>query len=255
MIVINYNGRLGNILFTSIAVSIIAKKYDLKVANYTTPGPTAAAEGRTQEPLLLTENIIEELGLVYYSGTRVLNNLTELRNENLLDCLENLDRYKNTGFTVISASFQIGDFVRKYKAEILSHFANIKYIPVDKDDLLVNVRLGDMTHTLNRYVPDITYYDNCIKQIKFKNGYLLTDSPEHDIVKTLINKYNLKHFTGTAAEQINFGKNFNNLVLSSGTFAWWIGTLSEAENIYYPITPHPWTGDIHVFPEWKGQKF
>lgn len=255
MIVINYNGRLGNILFVSIGTSIIAKKYNLKVSNYTTPGPLAQAGGRTHDPLILTDRIIETLGLTYFSGDRVLNNLTELNDDNFFNCLENFEQYKNTGFTINCASFQVEGFVRNYRNEILSHFKNLKYSNVSKDDLLVNVRLGDMTHTLNRYVPDINYYENCIQQINYKNGYIITDSPEHNIVKTLINKYNLKYFTGTAAEQILFAKDFNNLVLSSGTFAWWIGVLSKAETIYYPITPSPWTGNIHVFPEWKGIKF
>lgn len=255
MIEINYNGRLGNILFVSIGASILAQKYDLKVLNYTTPGPVARSGGRTQDPLILTDKIIETLGLSYYSGNHVYGNAMEVHDENFCDVLENPQKYCNTGIKIVCAHFQHSHFVTKYRKAIKDHFKNIKYTPTDEDDLLVNVRIGDMVNTIGKYVPDLNYYLQAINNIKFKKGYIITDSPDHPIALALIERFKLELFEGTAAEQILFAKNFNNLVLSSGTFAWWIGFLSNAKNIYYAKSPLPWTGDIHVYPEWKGLTF
>ena len=263
MITINYNGRLGNIFFVSIGASILAKKYNLKVMNYTTPGPIASRAGRVDEPWLLTNNIINTLGLQYYSGEKTITDrIIEIHDGNFVDCLNNPSKYANMGFVINEAHFQHGDFVRNYKAEILEHFANTKYTSVDKDSLLVNVRIGDMVNDLGKYVPRLDYYVNCIDKISFKEGYIITDSINHPIAQTLVQKYSLKYFSSSAptpgvaaAEQIMFAKDFNNLVLSSGTFAWWIALLSKANNIYYAQTPVQWTGDIHVYPEWKGISF
>ncbi len=80
----------------------------------------------------------------------------------------------------------------------------------------------------------------------------MTDTPEHSLVKELIGSYNLRILNGSPAECLAFAKNFNKLILSSGTFSWWIGFLSKAETIYYPIPSKPWHGDIFVYPEWQG---
>ena len=52
-------------------------------------------------------------------------------------------------------------------------------------------------------------------------------------------------------EYNNLSKLNHNLILSEGSFSWWIGFLSNAENIYYNQRERFWHGDIFVFPEWK----
>ncbi len=70
-----------------------------------------------------------------------------------------------------------------------------------------------------------------------------------------MNKFNLEIYNASPLNTIDFAKNFKNLVLSEGTFSWWIGFLSNANNIYFNERERFWHGDIFVFPEWKALKY
>jgi hypothetical protein len=141
--------------------------------------------------------------------------------------------------------FQMRNFVIDYKSEILSHF-NLKY-ENKPNQVFVHVRLGDITHTN----PGLEYYRTALNKLNFESGYIVSDSPENNIVRSLIQEYNLEFYDNSPIKILEFAKNFDNLVLSKGTFSWWIGLLSKSNNIYYPINDIGWPGDIFVFDDWK----
>jgi hypothetical protein len=68
----------------------------------------------------------------------------------------------------------------------------------------------------------------------------------------LIENCNFILYHDTPINTINFGKNFKNLILSGGTFSWWIGFLSKAKNVFFPKDKIKWHGDIFVFDKWQG---
>jgi hypothetical protein len=43
---------------------------------------------------------------------------------------------------------------------------------------------------------------------------------------------------GSAVSTIKFGRQCNNIIISNGTYSWWIAFLSNAKNIFYPKTTH-----------------
>jgi len=219
----NY-GRLGNNFFQNIVASILSKKFDLKVLNY--PDTTEH----------------EKLGINYHNGNLDYSDKITVSDENLLEILKT-DKL-NFGLN-IDGYFQLKEFVYNYKKEILSNF-NLKYENDKNNDLFIHVRLGDTSHLNNGF----NYYSKAIEHLNYENGYITSDSMNHDIVKSLVKKYNLIEYQNSPVETINFGKNFKNIILSRGTFSWWTGFLSKAESIIYPPQIEKWDGDIFVFDDW-----
>jgi hypothetical protein len=232
MITINNHGRLGNAMFRNCAASIISKKFDLKVETYLN-----YKELQILRPKFHTE------------GVKIYEDQIEVRYRNFLKILQQ-DNI-NYGLNLICPC-QDKDFVLDYKQEILDQF-DLQYNKHHKDDLFIHVRLGDCIK-LNR-VPNLDYYVQAIERTNFKKGYISSDTPSHEIINYLMSRFNLTLYENKRAETINFAKDFGNLVLSKGTFSWWVAFLSKAENIFYPVGGPRWHGDIFVFNEWTAIEF
>jgi hypothetical protein len=221
---INYNGRLGNHLFQYVAAFIFAKKFNLSLN-------TIFFDDKFKFPQLN--------GSVHVDNKLIVNdsNFLELLNSETIEPRH----YIFDGF------FQIKDFVLNYKNEIKSLF-DLSYDEINKNEVFVMYRIGDI-EGIRQMLP-IEYYQDALNKISSKSGYITSDSPNHPNVIKLSKEFNLTIYNNTPSETINFAKNFNNLVLSEGSFSWWIGTLSNSKNVYYNQRERFWHGDIFVFPEW-----
>jgi hypothetical protein len=221
---INYNGRLGNNLFQYVAAHIFAKKFKLFINSN-------VIDGKFKFPQLN--------GSVHVDNKLIVNdsNFLELLNSETIEPRH----YIFDGF------FQIKDFVLNYKNEIKSLF-DLSYDEINKDEVFVMYRIGDI-EGIRQMLP-IEFYRDALTKISSKSGYITSDSPTHPNVINLSKEFNLKIYNNTPSETINFAKNFNNLVLSEGSFSWWVGILSNSKNIYYNQRERFWHGDIFVFPEW-----
>jgi hypothetical protein len=209
MIKIHSRGRLGNIIFQNVVASILSKKFDLKVEEY------------------IRETKCKEIGCIFNREGKIYNHEeVEVNDHNFLSTLKK--EKINYGLSV-RGFFQKPEFVLDYKEEILSNF-NLIYENPKNNDLFIHVRLGDLSATNS----GMEYYSKAIESINYNKGFISSDDFDHDIVKTLIAKYNLTPYHGTPQTTIKFAKNFNNLVLSLSTFSWWIGFLSKAERVIYP---------------------
>jgi len=265
MIFIRYQGRFGNRMLTSVGASILARKHNLRVHNYAPD--------------------VKDFGVDLFEGGRTFDNLKKVGDvpkqnwgEPFMNLLEE-DKIIDYGMD-LNALFQQKDFVLKNRSEIRQHFKHLEYSDVHKNDLFIHVRGGDVSD----YIPPYKYYNESIKNIDFDKGFISSDSPNHNIVQKLISEHDLKLVRRSSEATLKFGKNFGNIILTGGTFSWWIGFLSRAKNIYYPMdsghakdgTPYviracgssplydtlgarivfdkkkTWSGDIFVFPDWVG---
>ena len=65
----------------------------------------------------------------------------------------------------------------------------------------------------------------------FDTVYISSDTIDYPPLVELIDKYDLTVYQSDPLETILFAKNFNNLILSAGSFSYWMAYLSEANNI------------------------
>jgi hypothetical protein len=226
---INYSGRLGNNLFQYVAAYIFAKKFNLKISS-------GVVENKFDLPLL--------------TGEETGGPIIDVDDSNFMRLLESESitpaHYRFVGY------YQNRDFILKNRDEIKSLF-NLTFTDTPNDQVFVAYRIGDING--ERQMLPIEYYREALQNIRCHDGYITSDTPDHPNVLQLANEFNLKIYNESPLETIDFAKNFNNLVLSEGSFSWWIGFLSNAENIYYNERPRFWHGDIFVLPEWKGLKY
>lgn len=227
MIIINYKGRLGNQLFQYMTAKILSDLYERNIGNPLSTTiikqPNIYPEFRAERGWMITD-------------------------DNIVEIFNNLDPKKHKDDLYIETFCQ-SSFISNLFNENRHHL--IQYNPVENNDVFVHVRLGDILDI--RYNLPFEHYDSILGSINFDNGYISSDSMDHDIVRILSQKYNLKPYNNTPEETIKFASNFKYKVLSSGTFSWWIGFLGCQDNVFVPdYNKYPkWMGDIYTIKQWN----
>lgn len=229
MVSIVYSGRLGNNLFQYVAAYIFAKKFNFKISS-------GIVENKFNLPSL--------------NGVNETNVIIDVDDNNFMSLL-NSEKLEKAHYRFIGY-YQIKEFILEYGNDIKELFKlNFKNTP--KDEVFVAYRIGDISGI--RQMLPIEYYQEALKKINPNGGYITSDTPEHPNVLKLIKEFNLKIYNESPLNTIDFAKNFNSIILSEGSFSWWIGFLSKAENIYYNDRPRFWHGNMFVIPEWKALKY
>jgi hypothetical protein len=221
MIHVNYQGRFGNNLFQYFTALILSNKFNQAIIN------------------ILPNNIFE------YNNT----NLNIDYKKNLIIDDNNIyDIFQHE--TLNSNLILNGFFQNKFILKLFNENRDIIKKNIQRkseEGVFVHVRLGDKINTNC----GIKYYQKSLKNLK--GGYISSDSINHDIIKQLSDKFELKIFENSPEETIIYGSRFKNKVLSLGTFSWWIGFLGNQNNVMCPVQKEyeQWHGDIFPFLNWK----
>lgn len=255
MVTIDYgvNNRLGNMLFNRVAAWVFAKKHNYFIsAENTLPKFKNSEEDREPVSTGFGEAWCD-LKVSLTSGTKSFSGpIVCVTEQNYLQLLES-DNVPDAHYHFCDY-FQIPEFLLKYEKEIRSFF-NLNYQERDPKEIFVAVRLGDAAHCRAR-LPR-AYYEDAITRLYAegcKGGFITSDSILHPDVMYLKDKFDLLPYVNhTPMSKINFAKNFNNLVLSEGSFSFWMGYLSKAERVYINDRRHlfTWHHDIFVVPTWR----
>jgi hypothetical protein len=230
MVTVNYGGRLGNNLLQYISAYVFAKKFNLSLV---TP------------PINNGLNFGDFFKLNNCNGDINNSHSVVITNNNFLDYLKQTNIPK--AHYIFSDYFQLKDYILEYGDEIINCF---KPIENKIDEVFVIYRIGDIVN-LRQMLP-IEYYRECLNDITFSSGYITSDTPNHPNVIKLCEEFGLKLYNNPCPmTTIDFARKFNKLILSEGTFSWWIGTLSQSDTIFYNERERFWHGDIFVNKLWK----
>ena len=225
MVTIKYNGRISNKFIQHIVANFISRKYNLRFTN-TSP---------LNEKFLNTDNGIVGTNKIYVTDS------------NWLDIVFGETEFENPHFHV-DGFFNDRKFFEFYENDIKKNMIINYDESVDKNDLMLNYRIGELDG--GRRMLPVEYYYEALDSMDFNQGYITSDSLNHKFCIKLIEKYNLIPINLNPADTISFSKNFNKLILSEGGYSWAIGFLSKASEVICSSRWGLWHGDIY-FERWK----
>ena len=195
------HGRLGNQFFINVAASLLAEKHDLYI-DY--------EHGEDVRPLF-----------PLYVGTRHHPTTITVTDENYV-ALYNKE--------TLDTNLSFHDYFQSTNVTMLTHHyiqCKVKRLAKPNNDCFVHVRLGDVA----QWNPGADHYLGILATLNVDRVYVSTDSPDHPIVKQLLQKAQL--YEGTPVETILFGASCRYVVLSHGTFSGMIGYLANESTVYF----------------------
>jgi len=210
-------GRLGNQIIRHLALSFIAEKHDLYTSVY------------------LRESEVSDLGIRLFCGNNIYINTKELTDWNYFDILDKESINFNLDAKTYFQSKKITDKIHEYLnssevSERVIQKNQYRESYNNNNDCFIHIRLGDVAE----WNPGFEYYDRILSTLKIDNIYIATDSPEHEIIKKLQEKYpNVQLFGQTLSSIIKFGSTNKYVILSYGTFSALIGYLSYYSTVFY----------------------
>ena len=214
MITINYRGRLGNNLIQYAAGAILAEKTGMCLKT---------------KPESRNNNFGEAFSLQPIDGV-CYDKTIELNDKNYYDHLNNPE--PNIGY-ILNGFFQDSKLLCDFRDQILDLYK----LPepkesVSSDDVFIACRLGDCLKGPRTYCT-MEYIENQLKasRHKYDKAYVTSDTITHPPLKRLIEEYNLTVYQDEPMDTILFGAQFNNLILSAGSFSYLMAYFSKADNV------------------------
>jgi len=218
MVKFNYRGRLGNNLIQYAAAHLFAQKtglqLDLDHGNKKTKG------------FMKRFNISPPRG----KGFKKFININQ---SNYFQHL--LNPTENTGYN-ITGWYQTSKLLCNRRDFILDLYkCDIQRDTIHQNDCFIHARIGDLLKSSNRkmayFNPDYLEQQLQTARTTFNTVYISSDTIDYQPLVELINKYDLTIYQNKPLDTIFFAARFNNLILSAGSFSYWMAYFSEATNI------------------------
>jgi Glycosyl transferase family 11 len=108
---------------------------------------------------------------------------------------------------------------------------------VAANDVIVNIRRG-FDYGFSNWTLSLSYYEQVLSGLRDIGRVYICGTGIDDQVRRVLGKYNPIYHNGAPIEHFYFMTQFNRIVLSNSTFAWWTAFLSDAEELYAPRAAH-----------------
>jgi len=79
------------------------------------------------------------------------------------------------------------------------------------------------------------YFETILNNINFKRLFIISDEFESEMFNKF-SKYNPIYLFGDPLTHYSFPMLFDKMIISQSTFCWWIAWMSNAKEIYFPLT-------------------
>ena len=176
-----------------------------------------------------------------------------------LEYYPNIEKYKNeivTDWCYIHNNMTSDDLTplrNNFKQHDGNRFTPVDIESITSNDLVLSIRLGRDYLGQHRYrLLTGDYFKIILDNTEYDRVFITSQDPYNNILADLL-PYNPVYLDHTnAINTFNFVRLFNNIALSQSTYSWWAAYLSDADNIYFPITKDgPWSYGINQRSKWK----
>lgn len=244
MIISNWHRkqRMGNHMWQYVASRKLATELGYKLSSPSIPGfPNTAFKVEGEEHLNptynvhfnnLNMNVLRELSVggarfVFYTCLSDYKFIATHKNIIRDDWLYFHQPYK-TDLSLLKGHFKKRDG---------SDLKGVEVRDISKQDLVVNVRLGDYLQPKHSWrICDFNYFSEILKHVKFERVFIVSDEVLSPLLYDYAKKYDAIYYISKGGiEDLNFIRLFNKIVCSYSTFCWWGTYLSDATEIYYPM--------------------
>jgi hypothetical protein len=251
MINVNYKGFLGNNMFQYSMGRIIAENLGYQL---------------NANPIIGFPKTSHQI-----SG-KLFNHPVQVIRGNVFD-LSRVIADKNDRLIYLDGFFQRYEYYPKYKSQIKEWFSIDNRITndydLDEESIVLHIRLDDYKNVNGGYsVLPYQYYKNCISKSNCKKVFICTDEPSSELLDefkkefgaTICNQYRIpldncfpeinERFKNNIASTLRDYKVLNSakkIVLSQSTFSWWAAWLSDAKEVYFPLSKVGfWNGQMDI---------
>jgi hypothetical protein len=140
-----------------------------------------------------------------------------------------------------------------------SNLKQVKVRDISTQDLVISLRIGDFLHkrdadyrwrkcVYTRFL-GFDYFDIILRSIRLGRVFITSDEPFHPIIDAFRPYAPILVKNDGAGQTMAFINRFSRIAISESTYSWWAAYLSNANEIYFPLSK---TGLWGLNKKWDG---